>query len=145
MRLITRLLTAVAGVLLLAAAPRAEAQEFQVIVHASNPAPALSRDLVAKLYLKTSLKWADGTRAAPVSNAASRDLSEAFAKTVLGKSPAALASYWQQQIFAGKDVPPPEKKSDADVIAFVKATPGAIGYVSATAALGPGVKVAKVN
>ena len=53
-------------------------------------------------------------------------------------------SFWQQQIFAGKDVPPDTKASDADVIAFVSATPGAIGYVSAGAAVA-GVKVVKVG
>jgi ABC-type phosphate transport system substrate-binding protein len=134
-----------AAVLLVVAAPRAGAQEFHVIVNASNSASELTKDMVAKLYLKTIQKWADGTRASPVSNSASRSMSEAFAKTILGKSPSALESYWQQQIFAGKDVPPPEKRSDVDVIAYVRATPGAIGYVSTAAALGPGVKIAKVN
>jgi ABC-type phosphate transport system substrate-binding protein len=67
-----------------------------------------------------------------------------FDKTVLGKSVAAVETYWQQQIFSGKDVPPPAKGSDDDVIAFVKATPGGIGYVSAGAAVA-GVKVIGVK
>jgi hypothetical protein len=32
-----------------------------------------------------------------------------------------------------RDVPPPIGRSDAEVLAFVRANPGAIGYVSATA------------
>jgi len=41
-----------------------------------------------------------------------------------------VKSYWQQQIFSGRDVPPVEKSSDAQVVAFVKQNPGAIGYVA---------------
>ena len=70
---------------------------------------------------------------------------EAFTKTVLGKSTAAVESYWQQQIFAGKDVPPAEKASDADVIAFVKSNPGGVGYVSGGAALPADVKAIAIS
>jgi len=55
-----------------------------------------------------------------------------------------LDTYWQQQIFSGKDVPPSNKSSDDDVIAFVKSNPGAIGYVSGSAAVA-GVKVVAVK
>ena len=54
----------------------------------------------------------------------------AFNRLVHQKSAGAIASYWQQQIFAGREVPPAEKSGDGAVIAFVKANPGAIGYVS---------------
>ena len=54
-----------------------------------------------------------------------------FTKIVHGKPVSAIASYWQQQIFAGREVPPAEKAGDAAVLAFVKANPGAIGYISA--------------
>ena len=45
---------------------------------------------------------------------------------------------------SGKEVPPATKASDDDVIAFVKATPGGIGYVSAGASTA-GVKVIDVK
>ena len=67
-------------------------------------------------------------------------MTDAFARAILGKSAAALESFWQQQIFAGKDVPPAEKGSDADVLAFVRGNPKAIGYVAAGTDLGAGVK-----
>ncbi len=56
-----------------------------------------------------------------------------------------MESFWQQQIFSGKDVPPEKKKSDAEVIEFVSANPGAIGYVSVSASLGDGVKAVSVS
>lgn len=55
---------------------------------------------------------------------------ERFARKVLDKSPMAVKAYWNQQIFAGRDVPPLEKPSDAEVVAFVRQNPGAVGYVS---------------
>ena len=60
-----------------------------------------------------------------------------------GRSAKQIESFWQQQIFSGKDVPPEQKASDAEVIAWVKANPGAIGYVSAGSAVS-GVTVVKV-
>jgi ABC-type phosphate transport system substrate-binding protein len=145
MRNLCRTVAVLAGLLLLVVAPRTEAQDFQLIVNAANPASELKKDEVAKVFLKTIGKWGTGVVAAPCGNGASKAVTDAFAKAVLGKSSSALESYWQQQIFAGKDIPPPEKKSDADVIAFVQATPGAVGYVAAGTPLGAGVKAVKVN
>ena len=60
-----------------------------------------------------------------------------YARDVLEKAGmsriSAVESYWQQQIFAGKEVPPAAKPSDEEVLAYVRSTPGAIGYVSAGA------------
>ena len=47
------------------------------------------------------------------------------------KTPAQLKSYWNQQIFSGKGVPPPEADSPAAAVAYVLANPGAIAYVPA--------------
>jgi hypothetical protein len=57
----------------------------------------------------------------------------------------AVESYWQQAIFSGRSVPPLEKASDAEVLAFVRANPGAVGYVSGGADLGASVKELTVN
>jgi hypothetical protein len=55
---------------------------------------------------------------------------------------AAALQYWQKQMFGSSPVRPPAVKgSDAEVVAFVLGTEGAVGYVSKAAALPPGVKV----
>ena len=54
-------------------------------------------------------------------------------------------AYWQKMIFSGREVPPPEKTSSAEVVAYVRANRGAIGYVAADAALGAGVRVLKIE
>ena len=64
-----------------------------------------------------------------------------FTNAVLGQSLMGVKNHWQQQIFAGRAAPPPVKETEAEVVAFVAATPGAIGYVSTSASLSSGVKV----
>ena len=122
----------------------AGAQEFTVIVNAANPVASMPRDSVARLFLKKTIAWASGQAVSPVELPAAAKAREAFAQAVLNKSLAQVKSYWQQQIFSGKDVPPPEKQSENDVVAFVRSNPGAIGYVSKGVNIGRGVKALSV-
>ena len=131
-----------AGLLVGATAPEpAPAQEFAVIVNAANPVSSLPKEEVAKLFLKKSVSWQSGATVAAVELPMTAKTREAFARDVLGKTLAQVKSYWQQQIFSGRDVPLPEKPTDDDVVAFVRANPNAIGYVSKGAEIGRGVKV----
>lgn len=57
----------------------------------------------------------------------------AFSDSVLKRSVAAVRSYWQQLVFAGRELPPPELDSDAAVLAYVAKHEGAIGYVTGSA------------
>lgn len=132
------------GLLLLGAPAAARADdEFKVVVHPDNPAGEVSATALSRLFLKKSLRWEDGVAVQPVVPA-SPHLQERFARTVHERSVNALKSYWNQVIFSGKDVPPVEKASDAEVLAFVRANRGAVGYVSA-ATEAAGVKVLAVR
>ena len=129
-----RLLGIMVSVLLVGGALWAQVpSSIKVIVNPSNETSSLTMDQVSKFFLKKATQWADGTKVAPVDQPETSTVAEKFFKAVHGKSPGAVKSYWQQQIFSGRAVPPPVKGSDAEVIAFVKANPGAIGYVSADA------------
>lgn len=123
----------------------ARAQEFTVIVNAANPVTSMSRADVAKLFLKKTAAWESGTPAAPVELPGTAKAREAFAREVLNKTVSQVKSYWQQQIFSGRDVPPPEKPTENDVVAFVRSNPGAIGYVSRGVDIGRGVKTISVG
>lgn len=137
-----RFLLVLAGLVTLSAEPSAvSAQEFALVVNAANPVTALSKEEVAKLFLKKQVTWESGTSATPVELPPTSRVREHFAQAVLGKSLAQVRSYWQQQIFSGRDVPPAEKATEDDVLAFVRANQGAIGYVTRGASLGRGVKV----
>jgi ABC-type phosphate transport system substrate-binding protein len=116
---------------------------FKVIVHPSNPATQISRLKIGEIFLKKEKRWPDGQPAVPVEPPGKSAVRQRFDQEVFGKPVIAISAYWQQMIFGGKGVPPPEKSSDADVVAFVRETPGAVGYV-ASSADASGVKVVAV-
>ena len=138
----TRVLSAM--VLAMAISAFASAADFKVIVNSSNSSTKISKTDLNAIFLKKMVKWGDGTPAAPVNQSKKSPVRDSFTTAVHGKSVAAVDSYWQQQIFSGRDVPPAEKASDAEVVAFVKANAGAVGYVS-DGALTAGVKVVGVE
>jgi ABC-type phosphate transport system substrate-binding protein len=125
------------------AAPGA-AQEFKVIVNSANATTELPAAAVSKIFLKEAAKFPNGSAAVPVDQGKASPVRAAFTKAVIGRAVSAVETYWQQQIFSGKEVPPASKPSDDEVIAFVKANPGAIGYVSAAASTA-GVKVVEIK
>jgi ABC-type phosphate transport system substrate-binding protein len=133
------LLSALALALCLLAPGRtAAAQGYVVVVNAASSVSTISKAELSNVFLKKSSKLT------PVDQQKGTAVRDAFSKTVLGRPASAVATYWQQQIFAGKDVPPPEKGDDAAVLAFVKSTPNGVGYVSAGADVG-GVKTVTVQ
>ena len=111
-----------------------EAARYAVVVHASNPSTALKRTQVSEIFLKKVRVWKE-TRAPilPVDQSERSMVRASFSKDVHGRSVAAIRNYWQQMIFSGRGVPPPEAASDKQVVDFVRANPGAIGYVSSEA------------
>lgn len=130
-----------AGLLLAVAPTVALAQgEFKVIANSAVTVSELTEAEVSNLFLKKVAKLPGGATAMPVDQGKASPVRVAFSKKVHGRPAAAVDAYWQQQIFSGGDSPPPTKASDDEVVAFVKANPSAIGYVSAAAST-PGVKV----
>ncbi len=106
------------------------ADGFKLVAHSSVPTRTLSRDAVAQLFTKKSVKWPDGSRVVPVDLPVSSKTREKFSQAVHGKSSAVVDAYWQKQVFSGRDLPPLMKASDAEVVSYVRVTPGAIGYVA---------------
>lgn len=135
---------AMAVLLVMLMAASASAADFQVIVNPANTVKSLSLEELAKIFMKKTVKWDDGVSIAPVDQVARSAVREVFTTLVHGKQVNAVVSYWQQQIFSGGQVPPPEKATDAAVIAYVKANPGAIGYIAPGAAA-DGVRVVPVR
>ena len=139
-----RIVTWAFALLMLVAAKPASAQ-YVVIVNASSSVTEISKSDLSKVFQKKSRELPDGTSAAPVDLDAASSVRSAFSDAVHGRGVSAIEAYWQQQIFAGKDVPPESKSSDAEVMAFVGGNAGGIGYVSANATLGAGVKAITVR
>jgi len=133
MRAIVVTLTVVAALLVgLARATDAEQPRYKIIVHPENPTTSVDRDFLRDAYLKKSTQWRGGATLRPVDLATSFPVRERFTSEVIKKTPSQLRSYWNQRIFSGKGVPPPEVGSVADMIGYVMNEPGAIGYIPAT-------------
>ena len=103
---------------------------YKVVVHPDTHEGDIDRDALRDVFLKKATEWGDHA-AHPIQLAARYRASERFDHEVLHKTSSQLKSYWNQQIFSGKGVPPPEADSAADVITYVVSHPGAIGYVPA--------------
>jgi ABC-type phosphate transport system substrate-binding protein len=117
---------------------------YIVIVNDANSVSALTTEELSKIFFKKAQRWPNGNDVVPVDLPESAPVREAFSTAVHGKSVGAVRAYWQQQIFSGRAVPPAERPSDEQVVAFVRTTPGAIGYVSTGATLSPGVRRVQV-
>jgi ABC-type phosphate transport system substrate-binding protein len=135
----------VAALALVLGASRLEAQGFVVVVNAANPITSLKKDRANGIFLKRATRWDDGSPVLPVNLEPSSPTREAFSRAVHGKGVGAVESVWQQEIFSGKEAPPPQRSSEAEVLSFVRAHPGAIGYVRAGTTLGDDVKVVPVQ
>lgn len=134
--------------LLLGAVPLAgpaQAQEgFRVIVNPANPASALSEAELSRLFLKKTVSWPTGAPVQAVDQERTSEVRRSFSVEIHGKDPDAVVSYWQTLVFSGRETPPPIKTSDESVVEFVRANPGAVGYVSPAAELA-GVKTITVR
>ncbi len=118
---------------------------YKVIVNAANPIGSVSRTMLGRIFLKQELDWPNGQAAQPVDLAEGTPVREDFSTVVLGRSVPAVKSYWQKQIFSGAAVPPVEKASDEEVIAFVRMFRGAVGYVRVSTQLPIAVKLLRVT
>ena len=141
-----RLRTALAAALVLGApAPSPAADDFVVIVHPSVAGTNVRRPDLAAVFLKKATRWGSGGVAVPVDQSGTSAVRKAFSEAVLGMSAGTAVQYWQKQMFGTSPLrPPPVKASDAEVIAFVEKTEGAVGYVSKAATLPARVKAIAV-
>ncbi len=109
------------------------AAEFRVIVNPESSNTSIPRELLVEAFLKTTTRWPDGGPIRPVDQRSDSAVRKAFSEGILKRSVSAVRGYWQQRIFSGRDVPPPELESDDAVVRYVGEHPGAVGYVSAGA------------
>lgn len=121
----------------------AGAGDFRIIVNAQNPVTSVDRRFLGEAFLKKVTRWDNGEVIRPVD----RDdgpVRRAFSEQVIQRSMEAVKTYWQQRVFSGDNVPPPELDSDAEVVRYVMKYPGAVGYVAASSSVA-GVKIIAVK
>ena len=112
------------------------APEMRIIVNPGNPVTWLDRRFVADVFLKKVTRWPQHDEVIrPVDLEGGSSVRRRFSDEVLKRSVSAVKTYWQQMVFSGRGVPPPEMDSEEQVVRFVLRNPGAIGYVSGSAAI----------
>jgi ABC-type phosphate transport system substrate-binding protein len=132
----------VLGATAISLAPDASADGFVVVVNPSVGGTSVRRSDLAAIFLKTAARWGGGEAALPVDQSATSSVREAFSEAVIQQPVAQVVQYWAKQVFKSSSLrPPPVKKDDADVLAYVANNKGAVGYVSAGIPLPPDVKV----
>jgi ABC-type phosphate transport system substrate-binding protein len=117
---------------------------FQVVCHPSVTGTKVSRETLAGIFLKKTLRWGDGTPIEPVERSLTLPLRADFSRRVLGFSVAEVQIYWGKAMREGVR-PPTVKGSDEEVLAYVSQKAGAIGYVAAGLELPPGVKALEIQ
>jgi ABC-type phosphate transport system substrate-binding protein len=109
----------------------AQTKSYKVIVNPSNPLTSISYENLSRIFLKKTTKFPNGLSASPVDLPANSSIREHFSEDVLGKPASAMEAYWQQLIFSGRDIPPPQK-NERSVVDFVRSNESGVGYVSTT-------------
>ena len=133
----------VSAIVILSAAAVLQAADIKVIANPSVGTSSVSADELKGVFLATKTSLSDGSRVEPVLEK-DGPVHEAFVKDYFGKTDAALQTYYRSLVFTGKASMPKELGSDAEVVAYVAKTRGAIGYVSAGASMA-GVKILEVK
>jgi hypothetical protein len=117
---------------------------YVVIVNPVNEVATVERGFLEDAFLKKTTRWPNDEVIRPADLASSSPVRRKFTEDVLKRSVEAVKGYWQQRIFSGRDVPPPEFDKDDDAIKYVLKYEGAVAYVSASANLN-GSKVVTVR
>jgi TonB family protein len=118
------------------------AADVKVVANPSVKTDSISVGELRSVFLEETDTLRDGTHVEPVfeREGAAHDI---FIKDFLKQTNASLRSYYGRLVFTGKASMPKAFNSDAQVVAYVAVTRGAIGYVS-TSASAEGVKVLDV-
>ena len=117
---------------------------YAIITNAANPVASLGGADVMQIFLGKKVSWDDGTKIEIVTFTDS-DIHQKFLKDYVKKNPQQFLCYWRQMLFTGKGTVPKDFNSDAEIVAFIAKTPGAIGYVSVESSSSPGVKSIPIN
>ena len=128
---------------LISTALSALAGDVKIVANPSVEAHSISVAEIRTVFLLQRRALKGGSAVVPVLQK-SGPAHEAFLRRYLKRDPHEIRSYYQSLVFTGKSVMPKELNSDADVVAYVARTRGAIGYVSPAAAT-EGVKVLVIS
>jgi len=133
----------IAAGFIIAAAMNLIASDVKIIGNVSVKADSISTSELKSVFLLQRRTLKDGSPVVPVLEK-SGTTHEAFLRQYLDRGSEEIRTYYQGLVFTGKGSMPKQLNSDAEVVAYVSRTRGAIGYVSGDAST-EGVKVLVVS
>jgi ABC-type phosphate transport system substrate-binding protein len=129
-------------VALLGAFPPAASAKTLVIANEDVEASEIDKRELQKVFLGRSSEFG-GQRVVLATLRKSTSHKE-FTESYLLMTPQQFTNHWRKIVFSGTGKEPRSFDSEAELVAFVSKTPGAIGYISGTASHG-GVKTLPVK
>jgi TonB family protein len=118
------------------------AADLKIVANPSVKADSISASELRSVFLAERDSLSDGSHVEPVFERAGA-VHETFLREFLKESNESLQSHYGALVFTGKVAMPKSLNSDAEVVAYVAKTRGAIGYISSSAS-SEGVKVLEV-
>ena len=109
------------------------------VVVANVDTPALDADTLQKIYLGKVVE-VNGRPITPVNLAKGNVLRSAFMEQVLEQNDEKFIAYWTVRRYIGKGSPPREFATTEDLLAFLRKTPGAVGYLNENVQAEQGLK-----
>lgn len=137
-----RLLGLTLFALFVRAGPLVAQEALAIVVHPKAALANLSSDDLRRYFLgqRTSLPSGEAVQLAE-----SASLRDRFYGSALGMKGDRFKRHWISMVFSGEAaIPPRDFATDEQVIAFVSNTPGALGFVAASAATNA-VKVVSIG
>lgn len=117
----------VISALVMTAPESGSAQELTVIVNASGPIDALSEQEARQIFTARRLRWSD-QRLIVAFNPREGEVYESLANLLTGRSARALGLLWLEAGFQEAAPAPVLVHGDTEMIEYVAANPGAVGY-----------------
>ena len=104
------------------------AADLELVVNPTVSVTTVDRHELVEIYCGHMTSWPNGGAITPIFNRS--DVHGEFLSKYMGKTEGQFMAAWKRLVFAGKTPMPESFTSDAEVMAKVKKTPGAIGYVA---------------
>lgn len=106
--------------------------ELVVILHPAISINKLTKEEVARIFMKKSKTLPNGEEVIPLSQASRPEVNEQFFADITGQERMQRDAYWARLLFTGKGRPPEDAKNDKNVKERVASDRRYIGYIDAT-------------
>jgi ABC-type phosphate transport system substrate-binding protein len=103
--------------------------EVLIITHPDTPISSLKKKDVKDIFTGKKTRW--GGEKIVIATLRDSEVHGEFLRLFVKKTPPQFKNFWRRKVFTGEGKIPKSFKSEAQLAAYVAATKGAIGYISA--------------